>query len=206
MIPNALQPAQIDEVFLYPRLGRAVVLVGEDQLSLAIGRRGQNVRLASKLVGWDIEIMTVDEMNESLIRAEGWFRAIPGSSDELIEAFITEGFMSYDDLTFVEPSEMAEFTGCEEDLAEQVIAFAEAAAERLENMKFEPPNEEELAGRKVASHLADEKPTEPETVVEDTANEAEAAEETAGEETSEEAAPSEAAVAAEAAPTPEANS
>ena len=73
LIPNALQPAQIEEVFLYPRLGRAIVLVKEDQLSLAIGRRGQNVRLASKLVGWDIEIMTHDELNEGIERAEGWF-------------------------------------------------------------------------------------------------------------------------------------
>ncbi|MGE5755707.1 MAG: transcription termination factor NusA, partial [Planctomycetaceae bacterium] len=58
LIPNALQPAEIDEVMLCQLLGRAIVLVREDQLSLAIGRRGQNVRLASKLVGWDIEIMT----------------------------------------------------------------------------------------------------------------------------------------------------
>src|ERR1019366_444145 len=101
MIPNALQPAQIDEVFLYPRMGRAIVLVKEDQLSLAIGRRGQNVRLASKLVGWDIEIMTLDEMNESLERAEGWFSLIPGISPELVEMFITEGFMSYVDVTFI---------------------------------------------------------------------------------------------------------
>ncbi|HZY85661.1 MAG TPA: transcription termination factor NusA, partial [Gemmataceae bacterium] len=72
LIPNALQPAQIEEVFLYPRLGRAIVLVKEDQLSLAIGRRGQNVRLASKLVGWDIEIMTHDELNEGIEKAEGW--------------------------------------------------------------------------------------------------------------------------------------
>ena len=78
MIPNALQPATIEEVFLYVRLGRAVVLVKEDQLSLAIGRRGQNVRLASKLVGWDIEIMTLDELNEGIERAEGWFKQIPG--------------------------------------------------------------------------------------------------------------------------------
>src|ERR1700734_3247769 len=94
LIPNALQPASIEEVFLYARLGRAIVLVKEDQLSLAIGRRGQNVRLASKLVGWDIEIMTHDELNESIDRAEGWFRRIPNISDELVEAFITEGFMS----------------------------------------------------------------------------------------------------------------
>ena len=59
------------------RLGRAIVLVKEDQLSLAIGRRGQNVRLASKLVGWDIEIMTHDELNEGIERAEQLVPADP---------------------------------------------------------------------------------------------------------------------------------
>src|SRR5262249_5578535 len=98
LIPNALQPATIEEVFLYQTLGRAIVLVKEDQLSLAIGRRGQNVRLASKLVGWDIEIMTHEELNESIERAEGWFSQIPHVTPEMIEAFITEGFLSYDDL------------------------------------------------------------------------------------------------------------
>src|ERR1700693_57064 len=94
MIPNALQPASVEEVFLYVRLGRAVVLVKEDQLSLAIGRRGQNVRLASKLVGWDIEIMTLDELNESIDRAVGWFSSLPHITDELVEAFVEEGFLS----------------------------------------------------------------------------------------------------------------
>src|SRR5213075_2946762 len=107
LIPNALQPASIEEVFLYPRLGRAIVLVAEDQLSLAIGRRGQNVRLASKLVGWDIEIMTVEELDESLVRAEEWFSVVPGVLPEHIEAFITEGFLSYRDLTFFEPTDLA---------------------------------------------------------------------------------------------------
>ena len=111
LIPNALQPAQIEEVFLYPRLGRAIVLVKEDQLSLAIGRRGQNVRLASKLVGWDIEIMTHDELNEGIERAEGWFRRIPGVTDEMVEAFIEEGFLSYDDLTFLETCEARRIGG-----------------------------------------------------------------------------------------------
>jgi len=132
MIPNALQPAQIEEVFLYPRLGRAIVLVKEDQLSLAIGRRGQNVRLASKLVGWDIEIMTHDELNEGIERAENWFRQIPAVTDELVEAFIEEGFLSYDDLTFLEPAQMAELAGLSEEQATNLIAFAEAAAERVE--------------------------------------------------------------------------
>lgn len=132
MIPNALQPAQIEEVFLYPRLGRAVVLVKEDQLSLAIGRRGQNVRLASKLVGWDIEIMTLDELNEGIERAEGWFREVPGSTDEMVERFIEEGFLSYDDLTFLEPVELAELAGVSEDEASDIIAYAEEASQRVE--------------------------------------------------------------------------
>ncbi|HEY1861254.1 MAG TPA: transcription termination/antitermination protein NusA, partial [Gemmataceae bacterium] len=132
LIPNALQPAAVEEVFLYPRLGRAIVLVKEDQLSLAIGRRGQNVRLASKLVGWDIEIMTHDELNEGIERAEGWFRAIPGVADELVEAFIEEGFLSYDDLTFLEPAQLAELAGVTEEQADEMIAFAEEAAEQVE--------------------------------------------------------------------------
>jgi N utilization substance protein A len=132
MIPNALQPAEIEEVFLYQKPGRAIVLVKEDQLSLAIGRRGQNVRLASKLVGWDIEIMTHDELNESIEKAELWFRAIPGITDEMVEAFVVEGFMSFADLSFCDPAEMADFAGVSEEQAEEVIAFAEDAAERIE--------------------------------------------------------------------------
>jgi N utilization substance protein A len=132
MIPNALQPAAIEEVFLYARLGRAIVLVKEDQLSLAIGRRGQNVRLASKLVGWDIEIMTLDELNQSIEKAEHWFKQIPGVEDHLVETFSTEGFLSFDDLTFLEPAQMGELAGITEEQAEEIIAFAEEAAERVE--------------------------------------------------------------------------
>jgi N utilization substance protein A len=132
MIPNALQPAQIEEVFLYPRLGRAIVLVKEDQLSLAIGRRGQNVRLASKLVGWDIEIMTHDELNEGIEKAENWFRQIPHATDEMVETFIEEGFLSYDDLTFLEPAQLAELAGVTEEQAEEMIAIAEEGSERVE--------------------------------------------------------------------------
>src|SRR5947209_547942 len=125
MIPNALQPAQIEEVFLYPRLGRAIVLVKEDQLSLAIGKRGQNVRLASKLAGWDIEIMTHDELNNSIEKAENWFTQIPNVPTELVEVFIEEGFLSFDDLTFLEPAQLAELAGCTEEQAEEIIAYAE---------------------------------------------------------------------------------
>ena len=131
LIPNALQPATIEEVFLYPRLGRAIVLVQEDQLSLAIGRRGQNVRLASKLVGWDIEIMTHDELASGIERAEGWFRQMPSATDEMVEAFIEEGFLSFDDLTFLEPAQLAELAGVTEEQADEMIVYAEEMAERV---------------------------------------------------------------------------
>jgi len=144
MIPNALQPASIEEVFLYSRLGRAIVLVKEDQLSLAIGRRGQNVRLASKLVGWDIEIMTVEELDEGVSKAENWFRKLPNVTDEIIEAFIEEGFLSYDDLTFVEPAQMAELISITEEHAEEIIAYAEEAALRVEEEARNPPAEVEM--------------------------------------------------------------
>lgn len=68
LVPNALQPAEVEDVILCPMLGRVIVLVREDQLSLAIGKRGQNVRLGSKLVGWDIEVMTREELDEQLDR------------------------------------------------------------------------------------------------------------------------------------------
>jgi N utilization substance protein A len=132
MIPNALQPANIEEVFLYNRLGRAIVLVQEDQLSLAIGRRGQNVRLASKLVGWDIEIMTHDEYNDGIDRAEGWFTQLPGIQPEMVETLIVEGFLSYTDLTFLDAPQLGELIGVSEEVADEMIACAEDWAEEAE--------------------------------------------------------------------------
>ncbi len=79
MIPNALQPAEVDEVILCQMMGRAIVLVREDQLSLAIGKRGQNVRLASKLCTWDIEIMTQAELEQQIDRAVQGFCKVDGS-------------------------------------------------------------------------------------------------------------------------------
>ena len=132
LIPNALQPAQISEVFTYVRLGRAIVLVTDDQLSLAIGRRGQNVRLASKLVGWDIEIMTHDELGEALERAERWFGQLPHASAELTGALIEEGFLSYNDLTCTDAPGLAEFSGLTEEQSDEVVMYAEEYSDLMD--------------------------------------------------------------------------
>jgi N utilization substance protein A len=132
LVPNALQPAEVEDVILCPMLGRVIVLVKEDQLSLAIGRRGQNVRLASKLVGWDIEIMTREELNEQLDKSIDAFGSIPGAPPQMAENLVEQGFFSFDDLSVIEPDQLAELSGLSIDDCAPIIEFAEREAERLE--------------------------------------------------------------------------
>ncbi|MFO0909957.1 MAG: transcription termination factor NusA [Isosphaeraceae bacterium] len=130
LIPNALQPAEIEEVMLCQLLGRAIVLVREDQLSLAIGRRGQNVRLASKLVGWDIEIMTSEELDELIEKAVNAFTRIEGVDTDTAEKLVEQGILSYDDLSVMEvPLLVNTIEGLTEEQAEDIVARAEVLAE-----------------------------------------------------------------------------
>jgi N utilization substance protein A len=132
LIPNALQPAEVEQVILCRMLGRAIVLVREDQLSLAIGRRGQNVRLASKLSGWDIEIMTQEELAESIDRAVQGFSALEGVQVELAERLVEEGFLSYDDLSIIEPDALMEMGGLSQEQVDRIVEQAEEKAEEAE--------------------------------------------------------------------------
>jgi N utilization substance protein A len=132
LIPNALQPAEIDEVMLCHLLGRAIVLVRDDQLSLAIGRRGQNVRLASKLVGWDIEIMTAEELDEVIEKAVKAFEKIEEVDTELAERLVEQGILSYDDLSVMEISDLVNtIEGLSEEQAVEIVNRAETLAEEL---------------------------------------------------------------------------
>jgi N utilization substance protein A len=132
LVPNALQPAEVEDVILCPMLGRVIVLVREDQLSLAIGKRGQNVRLASKLVGWDIEVMTREELDEQLDRTVQAFSAIPQVTAELAENLVSQGFLSFDDLSVIEPDQLAEMGGLSSEDCDAIVEYAEAESERLE--------------------------------------------------------------------------
>jgi N utilization substance protein A len=130
LIPNALQPAEIDEVMLCHLLGRGIVLVRDDQLSLAIGRRGQNVRLASKLVGWDIEIMTAEELDEVIEKAVKAFEKIEAVDTELAERLVEQGILSYDDLSVMEIADLVNtIEGLTEEQAVEIVARAEVLAE-----------------------------------------------------------------------------
>jgi N utilization substance protein A len=137
LIPNALQPAEVEQVILCKMLGRGIVLVREDQLSLAIGRRGQNVRLASKLSGWDIEIMTQDELAQAIERAVEGFSSLTGVEDELANRLVEEGFLSYDDLSIIEPDALMAMGNLSEESANTIVEQAEVRAEAAEAVAAE---------------------------------------------------------------------
>lgn len=137
MIRAALQPAEVDQVLLCDMIGRAIVLVREDQLSLAIGRKGQNVRLASKLCGWDIEILTNDELEQQIDRAVGGFSKIDGMTEELAQRLVEQGYLSYDDLSVIEPDALMEMGGLSEEQVDHIVNQAEALAEEAEKAATE---------------------------------------------------------------------
>jgi N utilization substance protein A len=115
-------------VILCQMLGRGIVLVREDQLSLAIGRRGQNVRLASKLCGWDIEIMTREELDQQIERAVDGFSSINGLEESVAERLVGEGFLSYDDLSVIEPDDLMEMGELSAEAVDAIVNEAENRA------------------------------------------------------------------------------
>jgi N utilization substance protein A len=159
LVPNAMQPAEVEDVILCPMLGRVIVLVREDQLSLAIGKRGQNVRLASKLVGWDIEVMTRDELNEQLEKSVAAFSQVPHVTEELAESLVSQGFFSFYDLSVIEPDQLEEMSGLTAEQCDEIIAFADVESEKQE--------EEEVrrkAELKLQRELEARTPAEPSSV------------------------------------------
>ena len=122
-IVNALAPAEVSKVVLDEDSNRIEVVVPESQLSLAIGRRGQNVRLASQLTGWDIDILTEQEESERrqkefAERTQMFMEAL--DVDEVIaQLLVTEGFAIVEEVAFVDLSEIAHIEGFDEDTAER---------------------------------------------------------------------------------------
>ncbi len=131
LITNALKPAEVSETALCFELGRATVVVPEDQLSLAIGKRGQNVRLAARLTGWDIDILTPAEYNRGLDNLEKVLSEIEGIDSEKIAKMVAMGIISLMDLEEVGIDPLIKDVGLEESLAARVIEIGGTAAKRL---------------------------------------------------------------------------
>ena len=132
LVPNALQPAEAEDVILCPMLGKVLVLIREDSLSLAIGRRGQNVRLASKLVGWDINVMTQESLDQQLDVSIEAFSVVPEMSADLAENLVSQGFFTFDDLSVIEPDQLAELGGLTQKQCDTIIEYADVESLRIE--------------------------------------------------------------------------
>ncbi len=136
LVVNALAPAEVSKVVLDEDSNRIEVVVAESQLSLAIGRRGQNVRLASQLTGWDIDILTDQEESERrqkefTERSQTFMETL--DVDEVIAQLLaTEGFASAEEVAFVDPSEIAHIEGFDEDTATEIQTRAREYLARIE--------------------------------------------------------------------------
>ncbi len=150
-IVNALAPAEVVKVVLDEEAERIEVVVPDSQLSLAIGRRGQNVRLASQLTGWDIDILTEAEESERrqaefAERSKMFMDAL--DVDEFIAQLLTsEGFSSIEEAAYVEISEIANIEGFDDDTATEIQTRAREYLER---------KEAELTARRKELGVADE--------------------------------------------------
>jgi N utilization substance protein A len=135
-IVNALQPAEVVKVVLDEEADRIEVVVPDDQLSLAIGRRGQNVRLASQLTGWDIDILTEAEESERrqkefAERTQIFMEAL--DVDETVgQLLAAEGFRSVEEIAFVETAELSNIQGLDEETGAEIQARAQDHLARIE--------------------------------------------------------------------------
>ncbi len=140
-VVNALQPANVARVVIDEDDERIEVVVPDDQLSLAIGRRGQNVRLASQLTGKAIDILTEADASEKrqkeFTERTGLFEGELDVDETLAQLLVAEGFGSLEEVAYVDPSELAVIEGFDDDLAAELQNRAQEALDRKETANRE---------------------------------------------------------------------
>jgi N utilization substance protein A len=145
LVSNALMPAKVSEIALCFELGRATVVVEEEQLSLAIGKHGQNVRLAARLTSWDIDILTPDEYNQGIERLANCVKTVEEADDTTVDKLIALGVISIADLDDVGAEPLINELKINADVAEKLVA---AASKEIENLAEE--NEKSEAEKHLA--------------------------------------------------------
>ena len=139
-IANALKPAEVKEILLNRDINRATVLVADDQLSLAIGKKGQNVRLAARLSGWNIDILTPGEYEQQRSKAIEQLSNLQAVGPDLANDMVAAGYISLADVAEVKPETLAKITGVTAEQAREIIvqvgalvAESEARAKEAES-------------------------------------------------------------------------
>ncbi len=152
-VVNALAPAEVAKVVLDETNNRIEVVVPDEQLSLAIGRRGQNVRLASMLTGWDIDILTEAEeserRNEEMKVRSALFMEALDVDEVIAHLLVAEGFALVDEVAFTPVEDLMEIEGFDQDIAEELqrraLAFVEEREQALEDRRVELGVTDEVA-------------------------------------------------------------
>lgn len=159
LIGNALKPAEVAEISLCLELGRATVVVRDDQLSLAIGKRGQNVRLAARLTGWDVDILTPDEFNKGLETMGATLTTIPGITEEMADRLAALGMVSVFDIEEVGADVLVNELGLDQATAQAAVEAAGIKAKEVAIQQQKDKEEKEKAKRDLfesgASPMAD---------------------------------------------------
>ena len=139
-VVNALGPAEVDKVIIEEDLKKIDVIVPDEQLSLAIGRKGQNVRLGSSLTGWSIDILTTsqesDRRNEEFKNLSQKFISLLDVDEVIAHLLVTEGFTSINEVAMVSLEELNSIEGFDENLSKELIQRAKSCVEkvRIENI------------------------------------------------------------------------
>jgi N utilization substance protein A len=160
LIGNSLKPAEVAEIALCFELNSATVVVSEDQLSLAIGKRGQNVRLAAQLTGWDITILTPNEFNAGLDALEKTLRRVEGVDSAVVDKIIALGMVCVMDVEEVGPDPLVNELTLDRQLAQKIVVACAEEAKRI--------SEQQAAERKAAAAPPETAPAaETPTAIED---------------------------------------
>jgi len=157
LVANALMPAKVSEIVLCFELGRATVVVDEDQLSLAIGKHGQNVRLAARLTGWDIDILTPEEYNQGIDRLANCVKSVEGADETVVDKLIALGVISVLDLDEVGVEPLTAELGIAPAIAEKLVA---RAGEEVKAMAAEPEKDQQQEQQEQPQEQAQEQPQE----------------------------------------------
>ena len=135
-VVNALGPAEVDKVVIEEELKKIEIIVPDEQLSLAIGRRGQNVRLASSLTGWDIDILTIsqesEKRNEEFKKLSTLFISSLDVDEVIAHLLVTEGFSKIEEISLVSMEELSSIEGFDDNLAKELKDRANMYLKKLE--------------------------------------------------------------------------
>jgi N utilization substance protein A len=150
LIQNSLKPAEVSEISLCFELGRATVVVRDDQLSLAIGKRGQNVRLAARLTGWDIDILTPEEFTKGVETMYSTVQSIGGLTEQMTDKLAALGMVSVFDIEEVGAEVLMNELTIDAATAETVVEACATKAKEVAEQQLKDKEAKERKNREEA--------------------------------------------------------